>query len=715
MAHQRAVYALSVLFLLNALVGCGGSGGPSTPLPVSVTFSVAPPSSLEIGATQPFIALVANDPSSKGVTWTVTCSTSSTSGCGSFSPAQTLSGVATTYTAPLRVSASDAPPNVTVVVTSVANHLQSFSAVIAIAIPNLSLSFSLNQYPPNALQVGKTALIAASVSGDPTNQGLAWSCTPVNACGSFSPANTASGAATTYTAPANIPYYSSSQSVTITATSVAVGGDSVAIPIFVSSEPTTLADGTYIFSLSGVNNTGPAGSFDLSPYFASGAFTLSGGVITSGEEDLVESIGAKHVSITKGSYYATDDGNLFITLSLSDPSVGVDGSQVLDAAPVSPSQSKLIEYDLSATASGSLDVQTSTAAPSGGYAFFTAGQNSSKSPVAIGGILNIDGPGSISGTGSVLDINDSSLSAPLSNQSLAPSIVSGPDSFGRVVLSLTPSSAFLPFNLVGYKIDDSHLSLVETIDAYGGLTGGVALGQGNKVGSFSASLVFEGVFGAIGTGSYGYLNVAADLTVGAGLAGGVLSFNDLASQTPAPGFVSVSGSSRIDATGRVTFSVTDNPSAPTFTYNFQLYLSGNNEALLISMDKAEVLSGLVFQQASSGLGDPLIIGHYIVCATQTIPSAKPYPQNLVGPVLANGEFSGFADFSNTAITQNNLPIAGGLGQTFGAVFSGENTGFNLSAPNAPQNVVYYQVDGTRILFIEMDSAQLTLGYLLFQQ
>jgi len=54
------------------------------------------------------------------------------------------------------------------------------------------------------------------VSNDPASGGVTWSCTPTGSCGSFNPQTTASGASTTYTAPASVP---SSGSVTITATS----------------------------------------------------------------------------------------------------------------------------------------------------------------------------------------------------------------------------------------------------------------------------------------------------------------------------------------------------------------------------------------------------------------------------------------------------------------------------------------------------------------
>lgn len=81
-----------------------------------------------------------------------------------------------------------------------------------------AISVALSTAPPSSLQASATTSISATVSNDSANKGVTWSCAPANACGSFSPAQTASGASTTYTAPANAPQ---SGSVTITATSVA--------------------------------------------------------------------------------------------------------------------------------------------------------------------------------------------------------------------------------------------------------------------------------------------------------------------------------------------------------------------------------------------------------------------------------------------------------------------------------------------------------------
>jgi hypothetical protein len=375
-----------------------------------------------------------------------------------------------------------------------------------------------------------------------------------------------------------------------------------------------------------------------------------------------------------------------------------------------------------------LDLQTSKAAPAGGYAFFTAGENSIQSPIAIGGVINVDGAGAISGAGSAFDINDFGLPAPLPKQAFAPSTVSAPDSMGRVVFDLVPgpASSIEQIDLVGYIVDASHIRLVETTDAYGGFTGGTALGQGSSTGTFNASS-FSGssyVFGAAGTDANGALQVAGLLSAGSsGSLSGTLNFNDIIAQTPQGGSSLSAGSYTVDPTGRVTLTgLTDSSTNPTFNFNLQLYLTGNGHGVLISMDKAEVIAGLGFQQtASSSLGLDSFSGSYGMNAAQVLPSAgSESKQHATGPVSADGagDLAGFADFNQIPVTAgagNNLSFSGNLVANTNGVFTGQNSGLNLLSPSTPDNFTYYLVDKTQAVFIETDNTQLTLGYFVLQQ
>ena len=70
------------------------------------------------------------------------------------------------------------------------------------------ISVMLKQLPPTTMPVSGSAQVSATVLNDPANAGVDWAatCGSTSAiCGSFSPTHTASGAATTFTAPLGVP------------------------------------------------------------------------------------------------------------------------------------------------------------------------------------------------------------------------------------------------------------------------------------------------------------------------------------------------------------------------------------------------------------------------------------------------------------------------------------------------------------------------------
>ena len=95
-------------------------------LPISVGFAPEPPASMQAGASTSFKAVLYNDNSNAGVTWSVLCPSSA---CGSFDPVQTTSGVTTTYTAPASVPTGG---TVKVTATSAADPTKAASATILI-------------------------------------------------------------------------------------------------------------------------------------------------------------------------------------------------------------------------------------------------------------------------------------------------------------------------------------------------------------------------------------------------------------------------------------------------------------------------------------------------------------------------------------------------------------------------------------------------------
>jgi hypothetical protein len=80
----------------------------------------------------------------------------------------------------------------------------------------ITVTFSQGFVPPSSLNTDAYAGIAATVSNDPKNGGVGFSCTPVGACGTFSAGGAPSAIPVCYLAPSSVP---NGNTVTITATS----------------------------------------------------------------------------------------------------------------------------------------------------------------------------------------------------------------------------------------------------------------------------------------------------------------------------------------------------------------------------------------------------------------------------------------------------------------------------------------------------------------
>jgi hypothetical protein len=268
------------------------------------------------------------------------------------------------------------------------------------------------------------------------------------------------------------------------------------------------------------------------------------------------------------------------------------------------------EFDTFATATASIDQQTSTAAPAGGYAFNVGGLDGAAQPsnLVIGGILSISGA-SITAGNSAFDYNDGGMIGQA--QSFASGSVSAPDAFGRIVFTLTPgASTGLPsFAVAGYTVGTNQIQLVETNDTLSGDLGGTALGQGSNTGQFNMASVAGNsyAFGANGqdntsAGGSNIVQMAGGFGLNAnGTVSGDLALNDLYFSF---GSQITGGTYRIDPTGRVTLTATisSNQISNNPTFTFQLYLDGNGNALELGVDSLQITSGLAYLQQAPARG-----------------------------------------------------------------------------------------------------------------
>jgi hypothetical protein len=559
--------------------------------------------------------------------------------------------------------------------------------------------------------------IAAIVSNDPNNAGVDWSLTCQNTgnCGSLTPLHTASGQAVTYVPPASLAV--NSQTVNIVAFATADHTKNKLATVDVTGFAGTLK-GTYVLQTRGVDVTGYV-------YHFAGAVVLDGnGGITSGEQTYTDISASYTDVITGGSYFIGPDGRGTMTLNTSNQNIGQQGLELFNLVLLSSSSafiSKVDDPNLTSvsneTSNGTMELQTSAAAPSAGYAFAVSGTDvATFSPTAFGGIVNIDSPGAISGTGSVADQD---VGGAVTTNSTISGTVLAPDALGAVRVDLTAGFTTSPIQFMGYIVDSTHIKLVECDNASGtGLasSSGIAIGQGTATGTFTSNSSLSGnyVLGLLGEDFSG---LASSLTwAGLLTSDGVSKISGLSDEFYGGLFLpirdQVVGQYNVDATGtgRIDTSMTFKKHGPG--PEVILYLTGNgNPPLVLDFDNnlGSVGAGVLYPQAPAPLA---LSGKYAVRFTEgsfgsEIDAAGEFvadntADTLAGNIDTDFFFTAVPDTSLTG-TFNSIPITGRAAGTL------SNELFLLPS----LNMVFYLMDSQHGLFIESDlltSGQVTLGY-----
>ena len=579
------------------------------------------------------------------------------------------------------------------------------------------LTISFQPAPPTSILLNGTTAVTAVVRNDPSNAGVDWAltCASQTNCGSLTPLHTASGAPANYTPPVNLT--GNSQTVNIVAFASADHNLNVFTQLAVTGFASTLK-GSYVMQARGVDATG-------FPYHFAGVVSLDGnGNVAAGEQTYTDVAMSSTDVIKGGSYSVGPDGRGTLTLNTANQNIGQLGVEVFNLAVLSSSNlliSKVDDPNIStastSTGTGTMDLQTSIAAPSGGYAFVASGTDiATFSPTAFGGVLNIDSPGGISGNGSVADQD---VFGTVTTNATIPGSVTGPDAMGMVKFNLTPSFASLPVQFAGYIVDATHIKIVECDNSTGtgfGSTSGVAIGQGTATGTFTSNSMFTGsyVFGLFGQDASG---LPASLSVlglivpnGNGFVNGIedeffggllLGFSD---HFTSPYSVDPTGTGRIDT----TINFQNNGPGPEYIY----YLTGNgNPPLLLDFDLVigSVAAGMLTPQAAPPF---TFSGRYGLSFTQSLFGTE---NDATGIVVADSTaltLTGTVDTNFFFSPIPNTPLTGtttvfpNSGRTFGTLSN------QLFSPSTI-NVTFYAVDSSHGYFVEADSlttALLTFGY-----
>jgi hypothetical protein len=254
---------------------------------------------------------------------------------------------------------------------------------------------------------------------------------------------------------------------TYTVTAVAAG-DPTPVQFDLTNQPNITTATTYSFYLSGLeaicsseNYYALAGSVSIDP---------SGNVV-AGEQDYNDAYGCTSPepagdTITGGTLAIDANGQGTLTLTTTNTNLGVSGTETLGVQFVNNNHALIIQFDGSATSSGSMDLQTLSSPPSGGYAFILSGVDASYNPVARGGVFSISGTSLSNG---LVDVNDLGT---VTTGSTFTGTLSTQDSFGRGTITGTGLANTIVYYVVGPEV--IRIIDVDTTDS----AVGSAFGQG---------------------------------------------------------------------------------------------------------------------------------------------------------------------------------------------------------------------------------------------
>lgn len=475
--------------------------------------------------------------------------------------------------------------------------------------------------------------------------------------------------------------------------------------------------GTYVFSISGLDNAGApfaiVGTIAADGTGGNGKGGISGGTIDIVDAEFTPVFG---VSINGNGFYSVGQdgrGQATIGTSTTNP---FNSNLTFDFVLTSSSHGLITEFDGNASGSGTIDLQTSgltQASLAGPYAFsFSGVDGNTFDTLATAGAFTLGADGTIA-AGADEDFNDADL--PYIDQSLSGSVALGPSSTPATTLSSTLGG--LTFDV--YAIDSTHLKFIET-DALEFLSGDAYSQTSATVPTGNLAFTTAGFLGApiasaVPFAAGGYMNTDG----GGGIAGSEDENDD---GSPSPAAVTFSANYSSAGTGRFVLN------------NFANFIGGTQYAaypssgglLLLEIDGFGVTTGVAYAPQS----------------TTTFASGQGYGLNLTGLNLTDGvEVDDISEFSVPTGTTcpTGFTLCGIIDENFapggiptppaGLALDGTLAGpdasgrYSLVATagnssnttlNGGFGLTFYSVDGTTFPFIESDPGQVATGVIVLQ-
>jgi len=308
----------------------------------------------------------------------------------------------------------------------------------------------------------------------------------------------------------------------------------------------------FSFYLSGLESVNGPGYYALA-----GAVTLDGnGNVLGGEQDYNDGNGLTSPEPTPDTILpgtaaltvnpATGQGTL--TLTTNNSSLGASGVETFGVQFVNTNHALIVQFDGSATSSGSMDLQTlSSALNDGNYAFTLSGTDSALESTVFGGVFSISNGGTaLAGT---FDVDDAGATATPTLGIALSGTITAPDAFGRGTIS----SAALAISLNYYMVGPEAIRIIDVDTSDSGV--GSIFGQGSS--TFSNSSLGSSVFGVASNASGNLFAAAGMFTTNSdsGTFTGIADDDEFDNDTIVPA-ASISGNYSVAANGYGSLTIT---------------------------------------------------------------------------------------------------------------------------------------------------------------
>lgn len=479
----------------------------------------------------------------------------------------------------------------------------------------------------------------------------------------------------------------------------------------------TVASNNFSFYLSGYEAANGGDNF----YALAGSVAIDAdGNVLAGEQDYNDAFGLTSPqpsgdSITGGTLTVDANGQGTLTLITNNADLGVSGTETLGVQFVNTKHALVIQFDGSATSSGSMDMQTLPSTLSGGFSFTFSGVDVDYYSVVGGGVFTVSGTNLQNG---VLDVDDEESGTTTLGTAFTGTI-SAPDSFGRGTITSTDLGIALNYYVVGPEV----IRLIE-VDVDQTFIGS-AFGQG--AGSFSNASLGTSVFGVKSNYYSGNVAAAAGMFATNPDQGTYQGVADNDEEGSVVSGSSISGTYTIASNGYG--NLTDTSENLQDVSVLGIYMtdpnlnlndpnnttSGLGGALVADLDAHVTGTGVLIPQTDTATDS--FAGNYAfgaqnywgcmgVCEFDLVGQGSVTSGVLAGTGLVNDIFS----FFNTSTTDS--------GVTFAATISpdGVNAGryanllaVTVSGTETDLTTVTYQASGDQLIWLDEDSGSLSLG------